>query len=684
MMPLQEERWRLVHLFLQFSNGLGNNNNNDDDDDDEWQAFCVVKVGVLVRVVMTLLMALSCHLLPDLYPGDDVIQFELRPVQPYHHGLVEDSSSSSSSNSLCFDSLSSGTYGDKFGDHERNGNLECSPKHQEEQQEQHVQHNWLQTTVYPFLLKPLTRWDAARFLRLALIPQLRFPRTVYGLDQPGSSSDVDDDDGDPFRESEMAHAFFPLFPILIQWIANVVQAWIPALLLPETYQGILVLSAWILNTASFALAIYSLYRLTETHLIRQCRFATLVARQWATRVSLLFVINPAHVFFVAAYSEALFAALIFTGSWLLLLDITTTRTSPAHWQCMFWIGILCWILASYSRSNGILYAGYLFLFGTGRVLQSSLSLVDRVKRTAFYTMVIAGMFVPAMLHNQSAIESHCFDEKEWPSKTRGRVSTTKPEWCPDDNGSSSSWFYLYPYVQRKYWNVGFLRYFEWKQFPNFLLAAPILILAFAGAWSWIVANWNRHNGDINISCATTRGRNTIHQTTTTTVAPGTHFSRSLRGPLRICVWAIQALRTASSCDPPLIIHSLSSSSSCTGTTIANTAKVHDIFDGLVTAPTLLPHYAVLAVSALVTFTTAHVQIATRLLCSTSPALYWFMASLLLDMPQQQPRPTSSSPLSKKKKTVMVNRIDPGGLLLWYCVLYMFLGVLMHPNWLPWT
>lgn len=35
---------------------------------------------------------------------------------------------------------------------------------------------------------------------------------------------------------------------------------------------------------------------------------------------------------------------------------------------------------------------------------------------------------------------------------------------------------LYQHIQRKHWNVGFLRYWELKQIPNFLLASPIVLL----------------------------------------------------------------------------------------------------------------------------------------------------------------------------------------------------------------
>ncbi|XP_075578161.1 GPI alpha-1,6-mannosyltransferase 2 isoform X2 [Pelecanus crispus] len=62
------------------------------------------------------------------------------------------------------------------------------------------------------------------------------------------------------------------------------------------------------------------------------------------------------------------------------------------------------------------------------------------------------------------------------------MNGVKPPWC------SQRFPVVYSYIQDAYWNVGFLRYFELRQIPNFLLALPVALLGSWAAWTYIIAN----------------------------------------------------------------------------------------------------------------------------------------------------------------------------------------------------
>jgi phosphatidylinositol glycan class V len=45
------------------------------------------------------------------------------------------------------------------------------------------------------------------------------------------------------------------------------------------------------------------------------------------------------------------------------------------------------------------------------------------------------------------------------------------------------WPNMYGYVQWRYWGVGLFQYYQVSQLPNFILAAPVLIITLMGRYS---------------------------------------------------------------------------------------------------------------------------------------------------------------------------------------------------------
>lgn len=418
------------------------------------------------------------------------------------------------------------------------------------------------------LLPSLTKWDSARFLALAADPSRREPCL---------------DCEDPFLESEQAHAFFPFFPQVIRYFALCLIHFIHQTLLPPTFEAVVVLSALLINTVSFLVALVSLTELTIRLTLNHQQKDASKSLQVGGTVATLFMLNPASIFFSVSYSESIFAMLTFTGYALYY--------SPG----LSFLVILPWMAASYTRSNGCLISAWLLLQGIAAFLQADRSLVRRLGSVAWHLMVAAAVVVPILIHDRAGDALHC---------QQGEIH---PEWCESNGGGS-----FYSYVQRKHWNVGFLRYYELKQIPNFLLAAPILICSTLGVSAWIRTSWKEWRS----SCG------------------------AASFPKGVVPWAFWAL---SRCN-----HNESGSDTHTGSTTA-----------MLNSSSMLSHYAVLCVVALLGLTVAHVQITTRMICSTCPAIYWQLAHLCLETRLRR-------------------------LIVFYLGIYIVVGTILHVNFLPWT
>ena len=131
-------------------------------------------------------------------------------------------------------------------------------------------------------------------------------------------------------------------------------------------------------------------------------------------------------------------------------------------------------LAVAARSNGAILVGYVIYFhlllavrvlangkwSVASLVMSGLALVDE----------IAVLILPLAAFQWYGYNLYCYP-----------FPKNRPPWC--------DWTVPLPYsyIQNHYWDVGFLRYYQLKQVPNFILATPAIFLA-----SWCVVKYFAH------------------------------------------------------------------------------------------------------------------------------------------------------------------------------------------------
>ncbi|NXW60767.1 PIGV mannosyltransferase, partial [Eurystomus gularis] len=277
-------------------------------------------------------------------------------------------------------------------------------------------------------------------------------------------------------------AFLPLYPLSVRAVAEGALRPFQRLL---RLRSRLLLSAVLLNSLFSVLAAAALYRLG-------C--VVLRARRVAFLAAVLFSVGPANVFMAAAYSESMFAALAFAAMWQLE-------------KGQSWLSGLLFSLASGVRANGLINAGF-FLYSRGKCFALQLQVGSGPMRklpplwkqvlslVSSAVLMCAGIFLPFAVFQYYAYLRFCgpgavpaqtvpepllqlaLDKGYRPVAMNG----VKPPWC------SQRFPVVYSYIQDTYWNVGFLRYFELRQMPNFLLALPVTLLGSWAAWTYLIAN----------------------------------------------------------------------------------------------------------------------------------------------------------------------------------------------------
>lgn len=283
---------------------------------------------------------------------------------------------------------------------------------------------------------------------------------------------------------EHNYAFFPLFPVILRGLAETILLPLSGCL---TLRGRLLLAVALGNSALFLLSVVALYGLGRV--VLQDRRLALVS-------SLLYCLTPANVFMMAGYSESLFAALTFGGLFLLERGYTLRAC-------------LALSIATAARANGLVNVGFLLYLPLQQALCKIWGLRkdnNRHHKCLHYTWIVAHLLftaalgtaviaLPFLVFQYYGYRAFCTPSLslEQVSPALIQLAEDKGYRVPDENAPPPLWCLrplplLYSHIQDVYWDVGFLRYFQLKQIPNFLLALPMATLGMAAAYMYYTAN----------------------------------------------------------------------------------------------------------------------------------------------------------------------------------------------------
>lgn len=263
---------------------------------------------------------------------------------------------------------------------------------------------------------------------------------------------------------EQYMAFFPLYPWILRIFHPILQYFV------SQQRSAILACGWILNTAFFSLAAKSLYQLSH---------ALFGRNDVALMSSLLFCFNPASVFMSSLYTESLFSCLQFTALYYL------EQEKVARALLLFGLGCA-------TRSNGVISCGFvvhriLKRFVSYQLISfkassnkwtlkfpnvsSSFAVILKVMILSSIVLVpfIFFQFYGYSLYCTPVVNARMTHHKSWCDR-----------WPP----------FPYSYIQKVYWNVGFLCYFELKQVPNFFLATPIVILSSCAVLTYCCSHKN--------------------------------------------------------------------------------------------------------------------------------------------------------------------------------------------------
>ncbi|KDN49607.1 glycosyltransferase family 76 protein [Tilletiaria anomala UBC 951] len=408
-------------------------------------------------------------------------------------------------------------------------------------------------SLKPWLV-PLVRWDTLHFLGVASPKAL----SRFGQALPGGYA------------YEHSLAFQPGLPVLMRQLGSSTHGtW-------SLQQSIVMstLLAWVCS----CLSPWLLFQLTARH------FSSIY---FAYLASLLSILSPSPASMIIPSPEVFFSCFAVVGLLLLAPPPPSGRgqQKPSFIkQCMGIIGgSFAFAICTAFRANGILLAGFLLWAG---LWQPALQCQPTLERVVLGVAGIIGSIVAVAPFAAGQL---------WAYGRFCRYAEEPRPWC---DGKLPL---VYSFVQRDYWDVGLLRYWSLGQLPNFLLAAPVLLLI---GWS------HRYSRD----CWRMSARSVLAPWAADAYAASAPSARCHSSPTSIRVFALDAI----------------------------------------TSPSALPHVIYLWANGVLLLFASHVQIALRFASPGGlPVLWWSAADIFL-LEDTSPPTTASSPTSSPSSEASVS------------------------------
>ena len=371
---------------------------------------------------------------------------------------------------------------------------------------------------------------------------------------------------------EQMFAFFPGLPVAIRTIVGIIALFVPNI---QNSQLLVFFVIAIINCTCFVVNTSYLYRLS---------LIVTKDEDVASLSCFIFMVNPATVFFMGSYSEAMYSCLQFSMMYLFEERKYVTGSIVAG-------------LSVLVRSNGILSLAFLLYFVMRDLVKSHIFLDLSKNQAQMQKRRDLFGFIGTVLEYIFCCCIIVIPFASYLSYTHFTVCDTyigkesSSHWC--------SWKFplSYSYIQSHYWNVGFLRYYTLNQIPNFLLAAPICCII--------------------------------------VMAVVTYFRKT---------YILQIVSLG----------------------MVDTDRHTKAFDSYEMSdyPAAFVYICHATLLMLFGLFTVHVQILTRMLCSSTPVVYWFIATTVLKC-RRTKKPWS-------------------WILILYCCVYNVLGFTLHCNFYPWT